>query len=506
MLPLPSRIYVPTQADLDCISPLTLHPLAIYQPETDDVLLLNARRDRQRTEYLSYTTGRTIDRKDLVAESRSLLARILGGPVEEAQLEAWAARSRDEEVKDAPPDEPEPAERPLRCLGEFELLSELGRGSMGVVYRAWQPSLGRQVALKRTLRAGDPKTEARFQREIRALGRVDHPNLVKIFTSGFDVDQWFFAMELVEGATLGAVCEKLQNRSPSAAGIDLATWQESLSIACEEARKAEKTLSDPGRDAALLVRPSGTRTSASSSGPAPSADGGYVREIIELMRQAALAAHALHEAKVVHRDIKPGNIMLTADGSQAVLMDLGLAQLADDAQGKLTRTRQFVGTLRYASPEQVLSVGGVDRRSDIYSLGASLWELLTLRPLYDANEQTPTPELMCRITSAEPDPVRKYLPGVARDLEAVVHKCLEKDPGHRYATAADLAQDLGRWQRGELVSAQPLTTGYVLSKIARQHRKLIAAVAVLIVALLIGTTAEVHRINLRGRRAGSGHT
>ena len=93
-------------------------------------------------------------------------------------------------------------------MGEFELLSELGRGGMGIVYRAWQPSLGRQVALKSMLRSGDPKAENRFAREIKALGRVDHPHLVKIFTSGSQADHWFYTMELVEGATLAAVCEK----------------------------------------------------------------------------------------------------------------------------------------------------------------------------------------------------------------------------------------------------------------------------------------------------------
>src|SRR5207245_7411 len=110
------------------------------------------------------------------------------------QAEQWAARSQAEE----------PASEPIRpparrTLGEFELLSELGRGGMGVVYRAWQPSLGRQVALKSLLRSGDPKAEARFRREIKALGRVEHAHVVKIFTSGSDGDQWFYAMELVEG-------------------------------------------------------------------------------------------------------------------------------------------------------------------------------------------------------------------------------------------------------------------------------------------------------------------
>src|SRR5205807_4342101 len=134
----------------------------------------------------------------------------------------------------------------------------------------------------------------------------------------------------------------------------------------------------------------------------PGAGRSYVRHIAELVRQVPEAAHALHEAGIVHRDIKPGNIMVTGDGAQAVLMDLGLAQLADDVEGKLTRTRQFVGTLRYASPEQVLAVAPVDGRSDVYGLGATLWELLALRPLFGATESTPTPELMQTIQREEP--------------------------------------------------------------------------------------------------------
>ena len=165
----------------------------------------------------------------------------------------------------------------------------------------------------------------------------------------------------------------------------------------------------------------------------------------------------LHEAGVVHRDIKPGNIMLTADGVQAVLMDLGLAQILDEGHGKVTRTRQFVGTLRYASPEQVLAVERVDRRSDVYSLGATLWELLSLRPIYGSDDLTPPPILMRRIMADEPGRLRSLHRGIARDLEAIVEKCLQKDPGQRYATAEALADDLGRFLDRRPVEARPIS-------------------------------------------------
>ena len=170
------------------------------------------------------------------------------------------------------------------------------------------------------------KAEARFNREIQALGRVDHRHVVKVFTSGSEGEFWFYAMELVEGVPLSMVCERLQAKTTSAAQVDLQTWQGALSTACAESRKSEKPLSSPPAPprAVPIVSPE-----ADHSPPLP---GGrdYVRQIVRLIAQAAEGAHALHEANVIHRDIKPGNIMVTADGKQAMLLDLGVAQLADD--------------------------------------------------------------------------------------------------------------------------------------------------------------------------------
>jgi aminoglycoside phosphotransferase (APT) family kinase protein len=361
---LPERVYLelsPAQAAADaahaptpvstghCSSMLhCLHPLMVYSADSEEALFLNARRGRQRIEYLCYTTGRVADRKDLGKEQREFLARVLGMTVEEAQVAQWAARSQAEE-----PPAQRAEEAVLKEIGGFELLTKLGRGGMGVVYRARQPSLGREVALKRLLHIGDPVADARFAREIRALARVEHPHLVKIFTSGVDHEQWFYAMELVEGATLSGVCDKLQESGSSADRLELQTWQETVNTVCEATRKAEKPLSDP-----KLEKQPGTHAPSVHEGTRkeheklPAVGRSYVRHVVDLIRQIAGAAHALHEAGVVHRDIKPGNIMVSADGSQAFLMDLGLAQLADDVEGRLTRTRKFVGTLRQpgASP------------------------------------------------------------------------------------------------------------------------------------------------------------
>ena len=232
-----------------------------------------------------------------------------------------------------------------------------------------------------------------------------------------------------------------------------------LSTVIESARRDEKPLSasaalPPAMPVEELPRPLGCAASgADDSSPGtrrrgpliPSRD--YIQAVVDLIRQAAEAAHALHEQGIVHRDIKPGNIMVTADGQRAVLMDLGLAQLADEDEGRLTRTRQFVGTLRYASPEQVLAAAALDCRTDVYSLGASLWELLALRPLFGATEATPTPELMQQILLDEPERLARLVPALPRDLEAIIHRALEKKPESRYASARDLAADLGRFLR-----------------------------------------------------------
>jgi serine/threonine protein kinase len=476
-LPDGERVYLSTDGRLNA-----LHPLLIYDAEANECAFLNACRGKARADYLYYTSGRTESRPEVGNEQRALLARALGvNAVDEEQAERWAADSQAEEPTALGAGLPTP---PHRTIGEFELLSELGRGGMGVVYRAWQPSLGRQVALKSLNKPGDAKAEARFRREIRALGQVEHPHLVKIFTSGADGDQWFYVMELVEGAPLSAVCAGLQTRSTIVTEVDLTAWQEAVRGACSEARHGEKPLSDPPDSRSRL--PGGTCEERSRPAGGTYSGEGYVRRVVTLLTQVAEASEALHRHGIVHRDIKPGNILLNAAGDHATLMDLGLAQVADDVEGKLTRTRQFVGTLRYASPEQVLAVAPVDGRSDVYSLGATLWELLALRPLFGATDQTPIPELMQTIQHEEPERLRACHPGLGRDLEAIVHKCLEKVPGRRYQTARELADDLRRYLDGEPVQARAVGWLDRNLKWVRRHPREAAAYGLsVLVAVLV---------------------
>jgi eukaryotic-like serine/threonine-protein kinase len=512
-LPSPEALYL-LRAATDDRSPddglVPLHPLLIYSSDAQEVLFLNACRGRRKIEYLGYDSGDNRRREVVVPEQRKLLARVLGRSVDQAQLEAWAARSCAEEP---PGEQRQGAEARTVGDGEFELLSRLGQGGMGIVFRAWQSSLSRQVALKCLLRMGDAKSRTRFDREMRALGRVDHPNLVKIYATGRDGEQWYYAMELIEGADLGTVCEQLADQD--AGSVSGEVWQRALTTACERSRTREEPLSGD-RHADRAETPDAVTDDSAASGSAalpdeasqaarpPSrgprqsvevaADDGHIAHVVRIVRQTASAAHALHEAGVIHRDIKPGNIMLSRDGAHVVLMDLGLAQLADESEGRLTRTRQFVGTLRYASPEQVMAVSNLDARSDVYSLGATLWELLTLRPLYGATEQMPTPELMVAIQERDPESPRKHNPRIPPDLAAIVMKSLSRERSRRYATAAELEQDLARWQRGEPVTAQPPTLAYVVGKYARRHRAGLAVALLLLVAAFAGTVASFQLI------------
>jgi WD40 repeat protein/serine/threonine protein kinase len=456
-VPRPQRVYLeaPPRAGGPPASRLrALHPLVCFEATSGHFYFLSGRGKRD-LEYLCYASGDT-RHQEPATELDELLGRV---PGQSPEAEPAAARAAGGVLE--PPAADPPPETAARRVGEFELLSRLGQGGMGVVYRAWQPSLGRQVALKSMLRAGEPKAEARFAREIRALGRVEHPNVVKVFTSGAEGDQWFYAMELIEGAELSRVCDQLAGSS--ATEVDGRRWQQAVTRACEEARSREAPMSETATSSSRMAPPpfagAGVVPAAppSTSRPVPALSGhDHVRRVVEIVRQVAGAAHALHEAGVVHRDIKPGNIMLTADGGHPVLMDLGLAQLADEADGRLTRTRQFLGTLRYASPEQVLAAGQVDRRTDVYSLGVTLWELLTLRPAYGAECDASPAELMVKIQTTDLESPRKYNRHLTRDMEAVVGKCLEKDLRRRYPTAAALGEDLRRFLAGEPVGARPV--------------------------------------------------
>jgi len=362
-------------------------------------------------------------------------------------------------------------------IGEFELRCKLGQGGMGVVHRAYQPSADREVALK-CLTLEDDDAQTRFATEIRALGKVVHPNLVRVYTSGVDEDRFYYAMELIDGTGFRHLLGKLPHDTEWTAD----SWRNAVNSASDTSHNQDGTLSSTKAWSVSLS----DAKQAVGQAPAVANDAHksreYVRRIAAIMRDIAGAAAALHEAGIAHRDIKPDNIMLTRDGERAVLMDLGVAKLLNADDCGVTRTRQFVGSIRYASPEQIIDSGQVDHRTDVYSLGATLWELLTLRPMYEIEGTTSDAKAMLKIQVEDSAPVRRHNNAVPADLDAVIQKCLEKRAADRYQSAAELVDDLDRWLSDQPVKARPITVFNRLVRRARR-RPLVSAMMLIIVAL-----------------------
>ena len=280
----------------------------------------------------------------------------------------------------------------MQCAREhgFEILSELGRGGMGVVYKAQQLGLKRMVALKMILAGAHASAEqmARFRAEAEAVAKLQHPNIVQVYDVGELDGNPFLALEFVDGGSL------------------------------EDRLKGQPM---PPLQAAMLVEP------------------------------LARAAHAAHLLSIVHRDLKPANILLTSDGTPKI-SDFGLVKHMDDSSG-WTRTGDIMGTPCYMAPEQaegkIKKIGG---HTDVYSLGAILYELLTARPPFLGSSTLETLEL---VRSQDPFPVSKFAPNVPRDLETITMKCLEKEPKNRYMTGEELADDLKRFLCDEPILAKP---------------------------------------------------
>jgi serine/threonine protein kinase/predicted Zn-dependent protease len=329
---------------------------------------------------------------------------------------------------------------PLGKIGEYQLVRRIGRGGMGVVYEAWQESVERQVALK-VLPGGvsaDPRTLARFLREAKVAARLHHPSIVPVFGMGVENDLPHYAMEYVDGRTLAQVLESLKRGTGSSLETD-----------------AESPFGSSERDLVYCARVAGAFAGV--------ADG----------------LHHAHREGVVHRDVKPSNLILDAEGRLRIL-DFGLARL--EGNESLTLSGDIIGTPLYMSPEQARARKiAIDHRTDIYSLGATLYEALTLRPPFRGRDHH---ETLSQIIGREPPPPRRFNQRIPRDLETIVLKCLEKEPALRYSTAEALAQDLRRSARGDPVEARPQASWERWRRrLWRQRRRLLAAATVLLLVM-----------------------
>ncbi len=352
------------------------------------------------------------------------------------------------------------------ALGDFKILSELGRGGMGIVYEAQQLSLGRRVALKVLSFASglDPIRLQRFRNEAQAAAQLHHTHIVPVYAVGVDRGVHFYAMQLVDGRSLAQVIETLRQSRASESGIGPNTTESKLNSSTRNTLSGSETKSTKGRSSRMA----------------------HYRNVAKMVVQAASGLAHAHMYGVVHRDIKPANLILDPLGN-IWITDFGLAQVQSDFN--LTRSGDMLGTLRYMSPEQ--STGGtipVDHRTDIYSLGLTLYELLTLQPAILGNGYK---EIANQISEQEPRNPTVIDPTVPHELEIIMRKAIAKNPLERYETATLMADDLQRWLDDKPILAKPPTWLQRFAKWRRRHASLVAAAAVFsslaVIGLLITT-------------------
>jgi serine/threonine-protein kinase len=418
---------------------------------------------------------------------------------------------------------PPRAAGPLRRLGEYRLVREIGRGGMGIVYEAEQESLGRRVALKVLAPgvAAHPKHVERFQREARAAAKLHHTNIVPVFGVGEEDGIYFYVMQYIEGGPLDEVLPELRRLRDEAAGraeaapaheppapdgkppsenVARSLWHGRFRAtrpqAPPEAGEAEKpTRRDEAAGPPLSPPPAPFRKppgAPGSSGPLSDPQRPYVTSVAHVGAQAADALEYAAGQGVLHRDVKPSNLLLDVWGT-VWLTDFGLAKATGTPD--LTRSGDLLGTLQYMAPERFQ--GRADVRSDVYALGLTLYELLALRPAFDGTDQA---QLIGRINSEEPPRLDRLDPRLPRDLVTVVHKAMAKDPAERYQTAAALAEDLRRFLDDRSIVARRPRLPEHTWRWCRRNPTTAGLLGALLALLLLATGGGVWLVRQRAER------
>lgn len=341
----------------------------------------------------------------------------------------------------------EEGEKAAGIIGDYEILEEIARGGMGIVYRARQLGLGRVVALKMISSQRLPGEAAmrRFRAEAEAIASLDHPNIVPIYEIGEDNGQPFYTMKFAAGGSLAGSGERFGT-----------------------ARRGQSRFSE--------------------------------KEIAQLLAKTARAVHFAHRRGILHRDLKPSNILLDANG-EPLVSDFGLAKQIE-AECGVTLTGQSLGTPAYSPPEQAVGEKQLEPAADVYSLGSILFDLLTGRAPFVA----PTPlETLRQVIETDPPKPRALCRSINPDLETICLRCLEKRPADRYSSAEGLADDLERWLRGEPILARPSTAFERTMKWARRRPAVAALVLLtflaptLIAGILLKTNSQIRRTELETR-------
>jgi WD40 repeat protein/serine/threonine protein kinase/tetratricopeptide (TPR) repeat protein len=402
-------------------------------------------------------------------------------------------------------------------VGDYRLVREIGRGGMGVVYEAEQLALGRRVALKvmNLPAARHRKAQERFQHEARAAARLHHTNIVPVYDVGQDGSLCYYAMQFIHGQGLDQVMEelrRLRSAAPQPAGLPAVDARQPSShpvalslisgkfgppkpaamLSPEPAGKqpaVEEVTgnyvapagADVSTDAAAEVTSGAALLGTTESSGTAQTRRYYFASVARIGQQAAEALAYAHARGVIHRDVKPSNLILDNAGVVWVT-DFGLAKTGAD---HLTETGDIVGTLRYMGPERF--EGLCDARTDVYALGLSLYELLVLRPAFAANDRL---QLIDQIKICEPSRPRALDPAIPRDLETIVLKAIDKDPRRRYASADDLAEDLRRFLADEPIRARRISWPERSARWARRNPAVAVLTASVALLLVVGTAVS----------------
>lgn len=370
-------------------------------------------------------------------------------------------------------------------LGDYQIIREIGRGGMGVVHLARQRCLGRLVALK-ILPAeftSDPLRLERFHREAEVISRLDHPSIVPVFSVGEDGGTHYIAMKFLEGETLDRVI--FARRPPPAPAEDGAGDSDTLVLPREEGVPPPEERRRPERPA---IHPKFRAITAES-------EPGWVSRILRIGEKVARALHHAHDQGVIHRDVKPGNILLDAHG-HPWLLDFGLVR--DLSGDSLTHTDNFLGTAWYMAPEQIRhDRGPADHRVDVYALAVTLYELLTSRRPFDYRSPD---TLFHAIVNEEPVPPRRLNPRLPRDVDTVLLKAMSKRSADRYATAEAFADDLRRVRGFEPIVARPETATGRARRWVRRNPALAAAILFGVLSFVGMIEVSVYRDILDERR------
>ena len=329
-------------------------------------------------------------------------------------------------------------------VGPYRLMKEIGRGGQGIVYLAEDPRLGRKIALKilQGLGPGSDEIRRRFQQGAEVASRLHHPLICTVYEANLWGDVPYIAMQYVDGESLAA---KINEAMDNQIGDTFSCI--SLGDIASDDIETVGAGADPGSTPSdSSARPATTETIRQARGA--------ILAVVELMESACRTLHAGHEAGVVHRDIKPGNIMVTTEG-QPVIMDFDMSTDNHPREWKLTQLGDVFGTPAYMAPEAISGGGAsLDRRADVWALGVTLFQCITLQRPFLA---TTREGLYQAILSRNPPKLRDLQPDCPEDLQVVIEKALEKRPGLRYATALELAEDLRRVREHQPILARPVT-------------------------------------------------